>query len=315
MSDAMSTSPRQLAESLKTEAKANPQRFAALFDRLPADTAQVYVAALVSALGEERGQLSPRIFNNVLRFAKHAESDLRRPIAWMLQKHSEDVRDEMLDVLEEWVRDPTLDHPHDATSLDYLNTDRGAAFLAVMYALRVRDTTESRARRWALIDYAVTAGPLFLRAAAIEELRYELFVDDPPVSSLFTRLWRYLFRWRNRAVHDSRRAMSTFRASVDEGPAVRSAAYADDFLRLALANEGTRALDEIALMLRDLDGVSQRGATLAAIAAVSPRRCRGGTSGARAGWFARLYGLAMRKSGARSQGSPRITSTDQPTDT
>ncbi|HEX8412219.1 MAG TPA: hypothetical protein VF883_25445, partial [Thermoanaerobaculia bacterium] len=271
MSDPMSASPRQLAESLKTEAKANPRRFAALFDRLPEDTAQVYVAALVYALGEERGQLPPRLFDNVLRFAKHAESDLRRPIAWMLQKHPEDVQDEILDVLEEWVRDPTLDHPHDATSLDYLNTDRGAAFLAAMYALRVRDTAESRARRWTLIDYVITAGPVFLRAAAIEELRYELFVDDTPVSSLFTRLWRYLFQWRNRVVRNSRRAMSTFRASVDEGPAVRSAAYADDFLRLALANEGACALDEIALMLRDPAGVSERGASLAAMAAVSPK--------------------------------------------
>jgi hypothetical protein len=277
--DPMTASPRQLAESLKTAAKGEPQRFAALFDRLPDDTAQVYVGALVHALGEDRGSLSPQILENVRRFARNAESDLCRPIAWMLQNHPEDVDDAILEILEQWVKDPSLDHPHYATSLDYLNADRGAAFLAAMYALRVRDTAKSRERRWTLMEHAISDGAPFLRAAAIEELRYELFAEDatPASASFYVLLWRRAVDWLTRGAdrRHARRAMDAFRACVNGAFEVRGAFYADDFLRLALAKEGTRALGEVASMLRsDDEAVRERGATLVAMAAVSPKALR-----------------------------------------
>src|SRR5205823_5368848 len=114
-------SPRQLRETLKQRAKVEPTRFAALLDRVPDDIPLVYVEALIQSLGEPAGALPEAVLRAVRRFGPAADLSLRRMIAWTLEKHPSDIPDDILSLLEAWVRDPSLDTPHDAGSLDYLN--------------------------------------------------------------------------------------------------------------------------------------------------------------------------------------------------
>jgi len=273
--DPFKASPRQLAESLKVAAKADPPRFVRFFDALPDTAADEYVAALVNAFGEVFPTLPPTIVANITRFARRATSDLRRQIAWMLQKHATAVDDALLDILEGWVRDASLDDKHDRASLDYLNADRGAAFLTAMYALRVRDTDDAHARRWVLFDYAVADGVPFLRAAALEELRYELFRDNEDEETqpgILARAWQWITgSRRSRGGTSAQRALTLFEEMTAADVAVLGGVYADDFVRLALSRKASRVLPVIETMLNAGDPeLRERGASLSAIAAVSP---------------------------------------------
>jgi hypothetical protein len=267
--DPFAASSRQLAESLKTAAKADPSRFAAFFDTLPSGTGDDYIVALIQTLGDAFPVLPPGIIGTITRFAETASSDVRRQIAWTMRKHPESCDEPLLKILECWVRDPALDTIQWSASLDYLNPDRGSAFLAVMFALRVRGTHEAHARRWTLFDYVTREGPPYLRAAAIEELRYELFLDDAPTSGrgLPARL-----RLRSRRRQNAECALRTFEELIASDTDMLSANYADDFIRLALSVDASRMLTVIRRMLHAEDAALQeRGASLAAIGAVARR--------------------------------------------
>lgn len=239
-------SPRQLGEILKQRAEEEPGRFGALLDRIPDGVPLAYVKALIQSLGESAGALPQPVLRAVRRFAPAADLDLRRMIAWTLRKHPSDIPADILNILESWVRDPSLDTPHDARSLDYLNPDRGASFLALMSALRTRDTAEAHARRWSVFAYVAQQDAAFLRAAAIEELRHELF-------------------------EDTERALDMFDALSRAKSEVLTGHYVDDFIRLALGRRAARVLPMIVEASGSADGkVRERAAFLGAIAAVSP---------------------------------------------
>jgi hypothetical protein len=176
-----------LAENLKEEAKKDPQRFAALAARVPDDVADEYLSGLLEGLVEV-SVATPAVISVARRFAPRADRDLRRAISWTLRKVPRDIPPDLLDQLGGWVRDPSLDDEHATTTLDYLNTDRGSALLTLGYALRVQDFEKHAARRWKLYDYVAEYGSASLRAAAIEELRYEIYDRRDEVLDLFDRL-------------------------------------------------------------------------------------------------------------------------------
>jgi hypothetical protein len=267
-------SPRQLAEILKKLAAEDVIRFAAFFDRVPDDTSPVYVGALVEGLAEGAKALPDAVRRGIRRFAPTAPLELRRMIAWVLQKHPGDVDIEMRHILDSWIRDPSLDTEHDQKSLDYLNPDRGAAFLALMYALRSEDSDAARARRWTVFEYVASQEVSFLRAAVIEELRYELLEDTPRALAIFDRL-------------------------LDRGAEVLGGHYVDDFLRLALGRDAARVLPiiEDAIVSHD-ESIRKRGALLAALAAVSPEALSARSlQVARSMVWGLLHGSSLRGSG------------------
>lgn len=239
-------SPRRLADLLKEQAQSDPARFEPFLDLLPDDAPQVYVEALMQALAEPPRTLGDAVIRAIRRFGPGADLSLRRMIAWTLQKHPKEIPPDVLDLLEGWVRDPSLDTPHDAGSLDYLNPDRGAAFLALMYALRAADTPDARERRWAMYDFVASDDAAFLHAAAIEELRYELFEDEGRALDLFTVL-------------------------IGADARVLGGHYVDEFVRLGLGRAPSRVLPVVRTAWQSPDEkVRERAALLAAIAAVSP---------------------------------------------
>jgi len=242
----MEHSSRRLGETLGQGAKDDPTRFAALLDRVPDDTPPQYIGALIQSLGDPAGKLPDAVLRAVRRFAPVADLSLRRTIAWTLQKHPPDVSADALDILEGWVGDPSLDTAHDTESLDYLNPDRGASFQALMFALRAEGTTAARLRRWRLFEYVAGQDANFLRAAAIDELRYELFEDTD-------------------------RALDMFEALLGDRSELFSAHYVDDFVRLALGRSAARVLPMIVMAGgSSVEEARERAAFLGAIAAVSP---------------------------------------------
>ena len=238
---------RALAENLKQEAKKDPQRFAALATRVPDDVADEYLSGLLEGLFESCGA-TPAVISLARRFAPHADRDLRRAISWTFRKVPRDIPADLLDQLEGWVRDPALDDEHATTTLDYLNTDRGSALLTLGYALRVQDSKKHATRRWKLYDYVAEHGSASLRAAAIEELLYEIYDRRDEVLDIFDRL------------------LKTDKAKLLDAPHLTDLAHA------ALWKTFSRVQPLIFdLVASQKEKHQQSGARLLAIATVSPR--------------------------------------------
>jgi hypothetical protein len=240
----LANSPRQLAEILQRLASADRPRFSALLDRVPDDIADEYVIALINGLGDGPGPIESAARRAIERFANRASRDYRVAVSWLLQKHPADVDAGVRAILARWIADPSVESEHERTSSDHLNHVRGAAFLALMYALRALPRSDAAVERWRIFDTLDTASPA-LCSAAIEELRYELAGDADRAIAFFDRI-----------THDD---------------AVWDAHYFDDFLRLALGRASALAYALIERMAATHDEKRRaRAARLIAIAAVSP---------------------------------------------
>jgi hypothetical protein len=172
---------------LKEEAKKDPQRFAALAGRLPDDVQDLYIDDLIDGLVESEKSFAA-VVNLIRRFAVQPNRNLVRTTAWAMRKRPRDVPSDIIDLLESWVRDEALDDQHSIATLDYLNTRRGSAFLAVCHALRTQGGEPGTARRWALYEYVATSGTNALRTAAIEQLLYDLHGQRNDVLDMFERV-------------------------------------------------------------------------------------------------------------------------------
>jgi hypothetical protein len=180
-------SARSLAQILQEEAKKAPTRFSSLAARLPDDVDDVYVAALIGGLSEAHAPVGT-IAGIVRRFACDRSRDLRREVAWALRNYVEDVPADLIDLLESWVRDDSLADDHERQTLDYLNTERGSIFLTLMATLRQQRSQVAATRRRDLFESVIVDGTIALRAAAIEELRYEFSVSRDDALRMFERL-------------------------------------------------------------------------------------------------------------------------------
>lgn len=181
------TSARALADVLKEETKKDPQRFAKLALRLPDQVQDFYVAGFIDGLVESNSAF-PEVVALVRRFASQPGRELRRTVSWAMRKHPSDVPADIIDLLESWVRDEALDDEHAGTTLDYLNIDRGSAFLTLCYILHIKDGAQNADRRWRLYDFVADTGTPALRAAAIEQLVYELHDRRNDALDMFDRV-------------------------------------------------------------------------------------------------------------------------------
>lgn len=237
---------RALAEILKDEIKKQPDRFAALSAKLPEDADEDYVCAFIDGLAEAH-VASDSVFRLIHRFRNRSEPDIRRTISWVLEKKKR-IPPDLVDLLEGWVRDPSIDDEYAATSLDYLNVVRGAAFLALMNGLREDASSEKRERRWRVLEYVASDGSPALRAAALEELRYELYEERDRAWDVFEKTMRY---GRDAALLGLPRLFS--------------------FLHAGIWKTFSRTLPYALALLRASDEkLQKRGAQLIAVGAVSP---------------------------------------------
>jgi hypothetical protein len=169
--------------------------------------------------------------------------------AWALrQRANEGLPDDLLDLLEVWVRDRsmTTEENLDAPYSRYLNSDRGSALGALMRGLDQRRSAEAKARKWQVIEYVTTDDSTSLRAGAIEELIYLLDEDRERAVTLFIRL-------------------------MDGHPALLRSPRTQDFLYHGCYKNFARLKPFVrALMNEPANEHCQRGAELACMVAISP---------------------------------------------
>jgi hypothetical protein len=254
----------ELGGVLVTLTKEDPERFYRLAMTMPDDVDDSYVQAIMNGLAES-GAPTELLFEVIRRFANHPDRDIRRLIGWVLEKRArrDGLPEDMIALLERCLRGPAGEdeegwirqeergeaHHHDGLNsgpyISYLNSDRGAAFRAVMRAL---DTTgdDAKTRKWEMIEFAAGDDSTAVRAGAIEELLYMLY-------------------------EDRERAIAAFARLMDGHPALLRSHFTQEFLRYGLYRHYERMRPYIVdLMNGDHESLQQRGAELACIASISP---------------------------------------------
>ncbi|MFL6227832.1 MAG: hypothetical protein ACJ741_03525 [Pyrinomonadaceae bacterium] len=255
---------RELGGVLVNLTKEDPERFYGLVLRLPDDVDDSYVQAIMNGLAESNAS-SDLLIAVIRRFAPHPDRDIKRVIGSVLEKRAGDVLPEdMMALVEGYVRGPAgededwwrrqdergqarrNDGLNSGPYMSYLNSNRGAAFRALMRALDAKGDDEAKARKWQMIEFAATDDSTALRAGAIEELLYLLH-------------------------EDRERAVTTFERLLDGHPALLRSHFTQEFLRYGLYRhfESMRPYI-VALMNGEHESLQQRGAELACIAAISP---------------------------------------------
>jgi hypothetical protein len=254
----------ELGGVLVSLTKEDPERFYRLALNMPNDVDDSYVRAIMNGLAESSAP-SELLFEVIRRFAPHPDRDVRRVIGWVLEKRArrDGLPEDMIALLEEYVRGPAGEDEegwirqdergearrHDGLNsgpyISYLNSDRGAAFRAVMRALDAKGG-DAKARKWEMIEFAAGDDSTAIKAGAIEELLYMLH-------------------------EDRERAIAAFERLMDGDPALLRSHFTQEFLRYGLYRHYERVRPYIVdLMNGDHESLQQRGAELACIAAISP---------------------------------------------
>lgn len=181
----------QLSSALSKQVKENPERFYAFALRVPLDLDFPYIRAFIDGLAESDVS-DGWLFDVIMRLSDRRDGDITRTVAWALEKRAEGgLSDEMLDLLEDAVRDPMGEDevvqkssgqgPHGV----YINSDRGSSLKTLMGALRARDSSEAKNRMWTLLEFASADSSAALRSGAIEQLLYLLHEDRERAVALF----------------------------------------------------------------------------------------------------------------------------------
>lgn len=243
---------RQLDASLQRLVKQDPRRFYRFALRVPDDVDDAYVAAFINGLADSDAP-AEWLFDVVERFTGHPGREIRRTVAWALEKRCDDgLREDMMELLEGVVRGPIGDDetPTGENGLEasgvYINSDRGASFRTLMHALDRSGVGADKVRMWALTEYASSEPSTALRAGAIEQLLYRLMTEDRDrVAALFERL-------------------------MDGHPELLCNHDTAEFLRFGSFQRFSRTRPFVrAMMKSDSDECAQAGARLACVAAIS----------------------------------------------
>jgi hypothetical protein len=225
-----------------------------LFEKAPDDLDDAYVEALVDGLTESD---APRewTFDAIRRFGFQDRPETRRLFSWSLTRIADNgtpLPQDLVDLLSLWIRLPAgKDEAHwEQQSLDLsdasYNTDRGAAFRAVMSALSIDDASENTDARWDWIEFVSEDPSVVLRAGALMAL-----VD--------------LLRF------DQERAIKLFERLVDGFPQLRDANYFHEFIYTAIFGHFGRLAPYIKeVMNAPGEQTRRRGAELAVIGQISP---------------------------------------------
>jgi hypothetical protein len=255
---------RELGGVLVTLTKEDPERFYRLALHMPDDVDDSYVQAIMNGLAESNAP-AELLYAVVRRFAPHPGRDVARVIGRVLEKRAGDRPPEDMVALVEgyargphgededwWERQDEGGHArrHDGLNsgpyMSYLNSDRGAAFRAMMRALDAKGDAEARERKWSLIEFAAGDDSTALRAGAIEELLYMLH-------------------------EDRERAIAVFERLMDGHPALLRSHFTPEFLRYGMYRHYEKMRPYIVDLINgDHESLQQRGAELACISSISP---------------------------------------------
>lgn len=186
----------QLSSLLTDEIKNNPKRFSKLLLRVPADIDHNYAIAFIDGFAASP-LTANECFTAIRHFRTNGECEIKRPIAWAIQKLLPfPIADDIFAILYSWATSEMGEDElwwskgdnHGSVAENLLNSDSGAAFIAVTRTLDSRDTDEARATKWELIEQAVVDKSVVLKVGAIQALRYMIWQDRERAFDLFTQL-------------------------------------------------------------------------------------------------------------------------------
>lgn len=187
---------RQLSPVLLNQIKNDPERFHNLYQLVPDDIDDSYATAFINGFAESTSPRE-RAFDVIRSFATQKDRNIKQPAARAVEKLAKsEVPDDIIDLLSTWVHDSVNDDEtwwakgdnHGDAFSSYLNSDRGAAFSALMRVLDAKNTEDFREKKWELIEFVASDPSTALRIGAIHELTYMIQYDRPRAWSLFEQL-------------------------------------------------------------------------------------------------------------------------------
>ncbi|MFZ5627976.1 MAG: NACHT domain-containing protein [Spirochaetota bacterium] len=186
----------ELAQQLGRLIKKNPEKYEALIQNLPEDTDDAYISSIVRNLSESSLKID-LMLGVIRRFGRSPERNIRRSIGWALQKRAqENLPDDMILLLEEYLNGrPGEDEfwwskgeNHGNPFNSFLNSDRGAAFGALIDFFQRRADQVSIEKAWKLLGFVTTEDSTAMRIGAIQALPYMLNFDRERAIDIFESL-------------------------------------------------------------------------------------------------------------------------------
>lgn len=243
---------QELSTLMQKEIKEDPSRYYELLQQVPDDVDDAYVIAYLNGLAEADSP-AEWFFDTVRRFSKHEDRQIKRSIAWALEKRiSDGITGDLVGLLHSYVHSEMGDDElwwsrgenHGDVYSSYLNSDRGSAFHVLMRHY-VNNDDVSVDQRWKLVEFAASDESIALHIGAIHHLTY---------------LIRY----------DRERAITLFEKLIDGHDVLLNSPYVRDFIYWALYKNFIRLQPYIVAMLKcDNENTQEQGAQLACIAELS----------------------------------------------
>jgi hypothetical protein len=188
----------QLSRVLQTLVKETPQRYFSLLQKVNDDVDDAYVDAYLNGLAESTAP-AEWLFSTVRRFCLQPNRNFKRTIAWSIEKRvKEGIPIDLIDLFlgyvhgdsgeDEWWWAKGDDHGDVFSS--FLNSDRGAAFSALMRIYDGQNNEEAYSKKWELIDFVESDPSTALRIGAIHELTYMIRLDRDRAINSFEKLFQ-----------------------------------------------------------------------------------------------------------------------------
>lgn len=187
---------RQLSGVLAGQIKDDPQRFHLLYGKISQDIDDVYVLAFANGFADSN---SPEewIFDVFRRYSTRDSIEIRRGLSYTIQRlANKNVPSDIIAKLSEWVHSPEGETEswwekgknNGSIYECYINSERGAAFAALMRIFDAESPEQVHKQKWDLIEFASSDGSTAIRLGAIEELSYMLHYDRDRAWFLFEKL-------------------------------------------------------------------------------------------------------------------------------
>jgi len=231
-----------------------PVRFVRLFERVPDDVDDAYIASFIDGLTESTAP-TEWLFSAIRRFARQEGRNIQRDIARSLAKktNSDEIPDDLVELLIDWLDKPSGEDEwwwskgdnHGDSYQSYLNSDRGAAFHTLMRIYDAQDTEDVQLKKWNLVEFAANDSSPALRIGAIHELTFMIR-------------------------HDRARAISMFDLLMNGHDRLIESIHVRQFIYYGFYKNYLHFHPYISSMMQDdSDAVKEQGAQLACIAALS----------------------------------------------
>jgi hypothetical protein len=244
---------RELSQVLGKLVKENPGRFYSLVQQVPDDVDDPYVTAFISGFAESDAP-AEWLFDVVRRFVSQDGRDVKRSMAWNLEKRiGDNIPQDIMGLLDAYARGPAGEDEwwwskgdsHGDVYSSYLNSDRGSAFKVLMRIFDHRSDDEALHHKWELLEFAASDNSTALRVGAIHELTYMIR-------------------------HDRERAISLFERLMDGHIVLLESQHTREFLYWAFYENFLRLQPYIlSMMNHESENIQEQGAQLVCIAALS----------------------------------------------